>query len=647
MTKKFNSIYLILGLLGFTYMFSSWAANPPNGKTGAPGDSLCTDCHNSNIGSFVGDLSVDGIPTTILPNTNYSVTVTSSYTGSNAPSRTGFQIVALDANDQTTGTISNVGTDAVKTVHNNRDYVEHNPAKFFGSNNAVTWTFDWQSPNGNTGDMVNFYYSGIFGNGSGSSGDNMVNSTLQTTIGTAVVKPVADAGGQANLVCGFPNVVLNGQFSSMGANYTYLWTGPGVVSGATTLFPTVNVAGTYTLTVTDTSNGCTSMDSTIVVDDTTPPTVDAGNSQTLSCNNPSVTLMASSSDPNASFLWEFPDGSAVGGATVIASDPGIYTVTASTNNGCEAMAVVEVVSDNTQPLISIAESSILNCNSPNIVVLNASATVGATDFQWSGPNLMSITDMSINVTVPGTYNLVVTSSNGCTSSESIVVELETHSLDISNLTASLLCFGDSPIFTGVTGTDGPFSFDWSMNSPADVTITDSAGCFEATTVNITVPPALVLTANITDESPAGGDGVIDLMVSGGTPPYNLNSTVFSDLSAGDYPFTVTDANGCQQTQTFTVGMITGVNNPLLSQQIALFPNPSNGLLSLQIDLPQQENIDLKVYNFAGQLVRVENTIPVLNQAYTLDLQDLGEGIYFVKINIGAEIITKKILIQRD
>ena len=70
----------------------AFSANPPNARTGAPGEGLCTDCHSP--GSQSGSVFISGVPATILPGETYSVSVTSVTTsGSN---KAGFQVVVLN-----------------------------------------------------------------------------------------------------------------------------------------------------------------------------------------------------------------------------------------------------------------------------------------------------------------------------------------------------------------------------------------------------------------------------------------------------------------------------------------------------------------------------------------------------------------------
>ena len=88
----------------------AFSSAPPTGRTGAPGDGLCTNCHGDTA-SFDGDITISGIPNNPLPNTTYTVRVDIDVTSGN-PVRGGFQLVALDdTNDNQAGTWSNPDSD--------------------------------------------------------------------------------------------------------------------------------------------------------------------------------------------------------------------------------------------------------------------------------------------------------------------------------------------------------------------------------------------------------------------------------------------------------------------------------------------------------------------------------------------------------
>ena len=85
---------------------------------------------------------------------------------------------------------------------------------------------------------------------------NGCTSTATASVTVNTTPPIAMATG-GTITCGNTTTTVSGAGSSTGAGFTYLWSGPGTIVNGTTLTATVNAAGTYTLRVTNTANGCT------------------------------------------------------------------------------------------------------------------------------------------------------------------------------------------------------------------------------------------------------------------------------------------------------------------------------------------------------------------------------------------------------
>lgn len=141
------------------------------------------------------------------------------------------------------------------------------------------------------------------------------------------------------------------------------------------------------------------------------------------------------------------------------------------------------------------------------------------------------------------------------------------------------CYGESNGELTVTVQNGspPYIYEWSngaqvtSNSSENtqvaldagvhyVVVTDANGCSVFASSEITQPEApLAVTGNVTDLTCyQAANGNIDVDAEGGTPDYDFlwsNSETTEDISglqAGDYTLTLTDANGCLLTETFTV-----------------------------------------------------------------------------------------------
>lgn len=91
---------------------------------------------------------------------------------------------------------------------------------------------------------------------------------------------------------------------------------------------------------------------------------------------------------------------------------------------------------------------------------------------------------------------------------------------------------------------------------------------------------------------------------------------------------------------------TGIQNNALTNNIAMFPNPSNGQFNFILSLPETTNLTINVVNTLGQVVftKTENNFKAGVQNY--DLTSLGKGVYFVNVtDSDNNKVVKKIVIE--
>ncbi|MCP4589256.1 MAG: hypothetical protein GY842_00790 [bacterium] len=159
--------------------------------------------------------------------------------------------------------------------------------------------------------------------------------------------PTADAGTDEEL-CPGGTLVLDGDAwggsgGTCPGDYSPLWTGPGIVSGANTWTPMVNATGTYTLTVS--CDTCVDMD-TVEVAASNPPTVDAGATLAMPCDGGTLLLSGTATGGSGApdVRWVASDGGNIlSGDTTLTPTvdaPGTYTFSGECAPGC-------VASDNT------------------------------------------------------------------------------------------------------------------------------------------------------------------------------------------------------------------------------------------------------------------------------------------------------------
>ena len=75
------------------------------------------------------------------------------------------------------------------------------------------------------------------------------------------------------------------------------------------------------------------------------------------------------------------------------------------------------------------------------------------------------------------------------------------------------------------------------------------------------------------------------------------------------------------------------------------PNPTSGLLNISVDLPENENIEISVFNTMGQKVTDVVSGSVTRGNYSVDLSRNSDGIYTVRMQIGDKIINRKVVLS--
>ena len=170
----FSKLYPVAGLIAGSLLLLANSTNPPNGKTGAPGENFCTECHSPSATMLGGLISVDGFPATIEPNQTYQLTVTNQDT-SGLGAKAGFQMTILGPLNTKAGDMKNPSLSSTVTNAQGRQYFEHNPAPSYPGSRSVSWTVDWTAPDLAPGSVVTWYAVGNIANGNlNDSGDKIV-----------------------------------------------------------------------------------------------------------------------------------------------------------------------------------------------------------------------------------------------------------------------------------------------------------------------------------------------------------------------------------------------------------------------------------------------------------------------------------------
>lgn len=441
------------------------------------------------------------------------------------------------------------------------------------------------------------------------------------------VKPLSSAAAPTILTCTNTVADLLGAGSSTGANFTYKWsTFLGNITGSSTgINAECDAPGTYVLTVTNLTNGCTSSQTAIVDLDTVPPVAYAGAGALIDCGDPIATLNGTGSSNTASmtFQWSTPNGNILSGANSLTpqvNQVGTYILTVTdTDNGCTAQGSTVVAGDVSIPNVIIQDPEPLTCVN-DVVVLDGTQSdfSSAIVYLWttgSGNILSGATTVSPTVNKAGSYTLTATNTdNGCTGTASVIVkEDKTIPKADAGKPGEIYCLGDSVILDGSKSSTGTFyTYDWylELGGPASflndqtpatteagtyfLVVTDTRnGCTAVDDVLIGSDYLQSADIKMSDPICYNDPGTLEIYnVIGGLYPYQYSldggssyqyNPRFRNLSSGAYEMVVKDAKGCVIKKDFE---IPDVNELLVHIDPEIYIN-----LGEEIRLEAQLNID--------------------------------------------------------
>ena len=288
--------------------------------------------------------------------------------------------------------------------------------------------------------------------------------------------PTADAGPDRVLTCQIQEVTLDGSNSSQGApgDYTYEWmNGCGAAMSSTDeLTTTVTQGCTYSLRVTDNSNGCSAISFVEVTYDTLAPLVNATVDTAITCNNETLTLSATTNTDQPVWQWiaEEDNGtisSPLSQMTEVDAADTYIIMVADFDNKCVGSDTVVVEDLRTVPEIEFEPPGMLTCQ-VDTVTIDASSSAQGPNFvyTWDGPNCTIIdTDnpLNIRVTCDGMFTLTATDTlTGCTNFGTVMVmEDVTEPTADAGMDLVITCDVDTVTLQAGNSSQGDdFSFTW-------------------------------------------------------------------------------------------------------------------------------------------------------------------------------------------
>ena len=420
--------------------------------------------------------------------------------------------------------------------------------------------------------------------------NNSCHSTDVVTVVADEQVPTAHAGEAFTMDCGQVQAQLDGSGSSQGATIEYQWitTDGIIVSGGTTTTPTIEGAGTYTLQVTDISNGCESVHEVVVDERDGPVTADFS----FQDDELKIDFENSIIGEAQTVLWEFGDGEQSAEATPehTYDIPGTYNVCLTVENECFDFTVCKDVEAYYKEIKFEIASSNVRCFDGSDGTANVNITKGNPPYTIYWNDVEGPADRA-DLTA-GPYDIKVTDIRTLIQNNEITIsqpdEIVAESLEIQHEDAD----EKGAISIDILGGVQPYTLLWSNGE---------------TTANI------------------------------------------DNLDAGDYSLTVTDKNDCVMVLgPYTVDRLTATYNTFANGQVRLYPVPASEALHVQIDTEESFSGHIRMFNVQGKEV-TRSHWETNDQHVTIPLRHLSDGIYLITIadRHGVMKFSSSILVQHE
>ncbi len=564
MTRLQLIVVITLALL----LLLSFSSNPPQGRTGGPGERTCASagCHVSQNASIQGRLELRGLPQTFERGVDYNLSL-DMIVVRGTPERAGLQMIALTSSEVNADAFSNPGVSSTVSMTAGRSYFEHDPAKRFDESDTVTYDVTWNYT-GDSDDDIIFYAAANFANGNGAnSGDRIVLLT-----DTFQVAPTTDF----NVTVDVSNPTCLGtdgaiQLDVMGGTppYSFEWFADSfILSSDSTDSYSGLPSGSYIYSVLDNEGLTISGEVILQEEDITPPvlsclvdTVTINTCTPLSypiptaedeCSPVSITRIAGLGSNQS-----FPAGITLEVYEASDTSANIAQCTIVINNIIDMMANIDV--------INIA----CHDDSTGSVVIDASGGTEPYTFSTLSEN------QNIDSLTEGRHTIIITDATGCQIQEEVEIRRpQPIFIDIVEVLQPLSTIsGDGAIDIDANGGAPPYAYQWR-----------------------------------TEDEDFSNDEDLTL------------------LFPGTYYLIVTDSRGCMMTSdSITLDALTFIADIELSEDIDVYPNPTDQRLYVDIGI----GIDISSINIIDITGRVVQSTEVIESF--LDVSRLTSGVFMVAV----------------
>lgn len=410
--------------------------------------------------------------------------------------------------------------------------------------------------------------------------------TINVTTSSVTCAGSCNGGASVTVVGGAPSFTYSFNSAPVITNTT------GIASGL--------CSGPFIVNVTD-ANGCVQNQNFNITQPIALSAAITGTQNSCNACTGAGTVTASNGTPPYSFVWTNSLSATV--STVSTANnlcPGNYTITVTDVNSCTTTltySVSQVIN-----VIVVASGTTIPCFGACTASAQANAVGGTLPYTytWNVTAPTQTTQTATNLCF-GTYTVNVSDALGC-SNTATVNFANPPAIVIAPTKTNVTCFSqcNGIINSNASGGTGALTFTWLPGGQNTSSITgqcagnytvivkDANGCTQSATINISQPPALTGTINTTNPSACiVNNGSICVTPSGGNGPaysftwapaggIGINTSCYSNLSAGLYSVIVSDALGCLNTLTANISSPTGPTLTINTASISCFGNSNGG-----------------------------------------------------------------------
>lgn len=358
---------------------------------------------------------------------------------------------------------------------------------------------------------------------------------------------------------------------------------------------------------------------------------------------------------------------------------------AKTGGGFEGDFAVDDIKTSTLPFANFSVANSL-CLSGNVTLANTS--LNALSYTWSiSPNTFSYisgtnansANPQISFTNGGNYTIQLIGSNTSGNDTllqqiSVVAPLGNFTINANN---NSICEGDTLHLTAnVLGYNGIYTWDMGGNITTTMlpeliipnsttanagglwtcSISNICGNVSATQlINVYPLPSVSLGNNVTITT----NDTLALNSGGGFSNYQWNNLTGtnqatypvygSQTGVGTFPYwvEVTDANGCQNTDTIlvTVNLFVSISSIENEGDVILYPNPNNGAFYISLNATSGQDLHLQMFDITGKKVMEEKYIIQKDAPQLFTLKNIAKGIYTLELKWGKEQRIMKVVVD--